>query len=67
MDAISFVALACAIDIFCAVLILFIAYYVNQMTVKVSVVAQQNTENAKLLLSVIQQIQHKAEVERANN
>lgn len=67
MDSLSFVAAACAIDVFCSVLLLFICYFVNQTTNKNVALSQQNTENAKIILTIVQSYQNKVEAERANN
>lgn len=65
MDAIGFITFAVSIIAAICVLSLFLAYYVNQMTVRNMSTATSNLQVAQLLLQTAQQYQHKAEVEHA--
>lgn len=65
MDAIDFITFAVSIIAAISVIMLFLAYYINQMTVRNMSTATSNLQVAQLLLQTVQQYANKAEVEHA--
>jgi hypothetical protein len=65
MDAVGFITFAVSIIAAISVIMLFLAYYINQMTVRNMSAATSNLQVAQLLLQTAQQYATKAEVEHA--